>query len=40
MRKKSYKALRVTEDETGKFVRNIVERKLTDLPDGDGCGAV
>ena len=35
MSKKTFKALRVTADETGKFVRNIVERKLTDLPDGD-----
>lgn len=35
MSNKTFKALRVTEDDTGKFVRNIVERKLDDLPDGD-----
>ena len=35
MSNKTFKALRVTEDETGKFVRNIIERKIDDLPDGD-----
>lgn len=31
----TFKAFRVNEDKTGKFVRKIVERKLDDLPDGD-----
>ncbi|MCZ6899144.1 MAG: YhdH/YhfP family quinone oxidoreductase [Bacteroidetes bacterium] len=35
MSDKTFKALRVTEDDTGKFVRNIVERNIDDLPDGD-----
>lgn len=32
---KTFRALRVKENETGKFIRNIIERKLDDLPDGD-----
>jgi putative YhdH/YhfP family quinone oxidoreductase len=32
---KTFRALRVKENETGKFSRNIIERKLDDLPDGD-----
>ncbi len=31
----TFKAFRVKEEETGTFVRNIIERKITDLPDGD-----
>jgi len=31
----TFKALRVTEDDSGKFVRNVVERNIDDLPDGD-----
>jgi len=31
----TFKAFRVREDETGKFVRNIKERKIDDLPAGD-----
>lgn len=31
----TFRALRVKENETGKFIRNIIERKLDDLPDGD-----
>ena len=32
---KIFKALRITEDESGNFSRNIVDRNLDDLPDGD-----
>ena len=32
---KTFRALRVTEDETGRFIRNVIERKIDDLPDGD-----
>lgn len=32
---KTFRALKVKENETGKFIRNIIERKLDDLPDGD-----
>ncbi len=32
---KTFRALRVKENEAGKFIRNIIERKLNDLPDGD-----
>jgi len=32
---KTFRALRVKENETGKFIRNIIERKLDELPDGD-----
>jgi len=35
MDKKTFRAFRVEEDETGKFVRSIVERKIEDLPAGD-----
>lgn len=35
MDNKTFRALRVEEDETGKFVRSIVERKIEDLPAGD-----
>lgn len=35
MDKKTFKAFRVTENESGKFVRHIVDRKITDLPDGE-----
>ena len=31
----TFKALRITEDETGKFIRNIIDRKFDDLPEGD-----
>jgi len=32
---KTFKAFRVQEDENGKFVRNIIERKIDDLPNDD-----
>ena len=32
---KTFRSFRVIEDETGKFIRSIVERKIDDLPDGD-----
>ena len=32
---KNFKAFRVTEDETDKFSRNIIERNFEDLPEGD-----
>lgn len=32
---KTFRALRVIEDETGRFTRNIIERKLDDLPDNN-----
>lgn len=32
---KTFRALRVKEGETGKFIRNIIERKFDDLPVGD-----
>jgi len=32
---KKFKAFRVSEEETGKFVRNIVERNIEDLPEGE-----
>lgn len=35
MNGKTFRALRVEEDETGKFVRSIVERKMEDLPEGE-----
>jgi len=35
MTNESFKAFRVTENEPGKFVRDIVDRKIDDLPDGD-----
>jgi len=35
MSDKTFKAFRVTEDEKGKFARNIETRKFDDLPDGD-----
>lgn len=35
MESKTFKAFRVSEDQTGKFVRNIIERKTDDLPAGD-----
>ncbi len=31
----TFKALRVNEDKSGKFTRNIIERKFVDLPDND-----
>ena len=31
----NFKALRVTENEDGKFKRSIIERNITDLPEGD-----
>lgn len=35
MGSRTFRALRVKEDETGKFIRSIIERKFDDLPDGD-----
>ena len=35
MSSKSFKALRITEDEAGKFARNIIERNIDDLPEGE-----
>ncbi|MEM9931885.1 MAG: YhdH/YhfP family quinone oxidoreductase, partial [Bacteroidota bacterium] len=35
MQPTTFKAYRVTEGEGGKFERNIVERKIADLPEGD-----
>jgi len=35
METKTFRALRVTEDESEKFSRSIIERKIDDLPDGD-----
>jgi len=35
MSSKTFKALRITEDDSGKFARNIVERNVDDLPDGE-----
>lgn len=35
MNMKTFKAFRVSEDKNGKFVRNIVERNIEDLPEGD-----
>lgn len=32
---KPFRALRITEDESGKFHRNIIERNIDDLPDGE-----
>ncbi len=32
---KTFRALRVNEEETGKFTRSIIERKFDDLPDND-----
>lgn len=32
---KTFRALRITEDESGKFHRNIIERNIDDLPDGE-----
>ncbi|MDH5366509.1 MAG: YhdH/YhfP family quinone oxidoreductase [Cyclobacteriaceae bacterium] len=32
---KIFRALRITEDESGKFHRNIIERNIDDLPDGE-----
>ena len=31
----TFKALRITEDESEKFSRNIIERNIQDLPDGE-----
>jgi len=31
----TFKAFRVTEEDSGKFVRNIIERKIEDLPEGE-----
>jgi len=31
----TFKSFRVTEDESGKFARSIIERRIEDLPDGD-----
>lgn len=35
MNKTSFKALRITEEEDGKFVRSIIERNIADLPDAE-----
>jgi len=32
---KTFRALRITEDESGKFHRNIIDRNIDDLPDGE-----
>jgi putative YhdH/YhfP family quinone oxidoreductase len=35
MSNETFKALRITEDESGKFTRNIIERNIDDLPEGE-----
>jgi len=35
MKTKTFRALRIKEDEAGKFTRNIIDRKIEDLPEGN-----